>query len=121
MKKTWGLIWMTLSVFVGAVIFSSLRTLQYILNDYHPNIAPGMFIILSPVLALPIALVAIMLNAIFARYLLLDAYWKWVLSGVAYSSILLGLISPWLLLIPLLLNPFSIVSFVKIYRKIANS
>jgi hypothetical protein len=84
-------------VFVGAIGCSILRVMQYKLNDWQPNVAPEMFVVLAPVLALPIALIALAAHfAIRATY----AYRQdshWVLAGIAYSTIYLLLITPWLL------------------------
>jgi len=72
-----------------------------------------MFVVFSPVLAAPIAVIAFLVHVIFANYFKFDTYWKWFLSGISYASLVLGLIDPWLLLIPLVVNPIVITVVVK--------
>lgn len=112
--KIWiGCIYLVVAVFVGAAGFSALRTWYYIYNGFQPNMAPQMFIIFSPVLAMPIAILALLIHSIFSRFFKFDAYWQWTLAGLSYSVVLLGLITPWLLLIPLLLNPITWQLFIR--------
>jgi hypothetical protein len=114
--KTWaGCICLVVAVFMGAAVFSGLRTWYYIHSGLTPNMAPQMFIIFSPVLAAPISFLALLIHIIFRRFFQLDAYWKWFLAGISYSSVLLGLITPWLFLIPLIFNPINYRLFF--YRK----
>lgn len=104
--KAWvGCLWLVLAVFIGGALFSGVRTLYYIVAELHPNIGPQMFIAVSPILSAPIALIATLVHVLFRSEFGYDAYWKWFIAGISYSSILLGLISPWLLLIPIALNP----------------
>ena len=93
------------AVFLGSALFSGIRTYIYIYQGLQPHMGPGMFVIASPILAAPIALIAFVAHLTFANFFKFDRYWKWFLSGISYSSILLGLIDPWLLLIPLIFNP----------------
>lgn len=101
------------AVFVGSAIFSGVRTYLYIYKGLQPNMAPQMFVIFSPILAAPIAVIALAAHIAFANYFRFDTYWKWLLSGISYSSILLVLISPWLLLIPLIFNPIVLTPIAK--------
>ena len=107
--KTWeGCALMVVAIFVGSALFSGLDTIVYKVKGLQPNMAPEMFIIFSPVLALPIALGAVLLHAIFAKFFGFSRWSQWCWAGIAYASVLLGLISPWLLLIPLILNPLTL-------------
>lgn len=108
MKSWLGYIWLVVAIFLGSAAFSGLRTLNYIYKGLQPNMAPQMFILFSPVLAAPVALVTLLIHIVFYRYFKFDSFWKWFLPGISYSSLLLGLISPWLLIIPLVLNPISL-------------
>ena len=107
MKNFYGFILMILGIFIGAAFFSSLRTSYYIYYGIKPNMAPQIFIVFSPVLAIIISIFVSIVHIILKNYLVFDKYWKWFLSGVSYSSVLLGLISPWLLIIPVFINPIS--------------
>lgn len=105
MQQWRGIVAMIAGIFVGAAGFSAIRTIYYIAQGAQPNIAPQMFIVFSPILAFPITVAAVVLHAIFNKFLTFDRYWKWFLAGISYSSIVLGLISPWLLFIFVILNP----------------
>lgn len=108
--KTWiGCILLAVSTFVGAAMFSALRVVLYKALGEQPNMAPEMFIVFSPVLAAPIAIVVVLIHALFLKKFEFERAWQWVGSGVAYSTLLLGLISPWLLIVPLALNPITIL------------
>ena len=107
--KTWtGCVLLVIATFVGAAAFSAVRMFLYKAEGLQPNMAPEMFVIFSPVLALPIALVAVLIHAIFAGRFAFSKPWQWLGAGIAYSALLLGLISPWLLIIPLALNPITL-------------
>jgi hypothetical protein len=98
-------------VFVGAIGCPILRVIQYKLNDWQPNMAPEMFVIFAPVLALPIALFAPAAHfAMRATYgYQRDSYW--FLAGIAYSTVFLLLITPWLL-------PIVALAYFLVIRKI---
>ena len=108
--KTWiGCILLAVSIFVGSAMFSALRMVLYKALGEQPNMAPEMFIVFSPVLAAPIVIIAVLVHALFAKKFEFEGAWKWIGSGVAYSTLLLGLISPWLLIVPLTVNPITIL------------
>ena len=104
------------AVFLGSALFSGIRVYYYIYMGFQPNMGPGMFVVFSPVLAAPIAVIAFLVHVIFANYFKFDTCWKWFLSGISYASLLLGLIDPWLLLIPLVFNPIVITVERRILR-----
>jgi hypothetical protein len=108
--KTWiGCILLAVSTFVGAALFSALRVVLYKTLSEQPNMAPEMFIVFSPVLAAPIVFVVVIVHALFAKKFEFKGTWQWIGSGLAYSTLLLGLISPWLLIVPLAINPITIL------------
>jgi uncharacterized membrane protein len=90
---------LTLGVFIGAVIFSVVRVFQYKWLGLQPGMAPEMFVIFSPVLALPVAMIAVVVHYFFRNSFKYQNPTRWFFAGVIYSSILLLLVSPWLLLI----------------------
>jgi len=83
----------------------------------QPNMAAEMFILVSPLLAAPIAVVAVMVHSWYAGYFGFRSGWQWAYAGLSYSSILLGLISPGLLLVPLLANPITLKFLRKLTEK----
>lgn len=105
-----------MAIFLGAAFFSACRTLYYIVLGLEPNIAPQMFIVFSPILALPIAVAAAIVHGIIG-ILTYDRGLKWFFAGISYSSILLGLITPWLLLVFVFLNPISILVYSRLGNK----
>jgi hypothetical protein len=98
---------------IGSALWSALRTLVYIIEGRQPNMGPELFILFSPVLAVPIVIAAGIIHVAMTRYFAYQRWWQWALAGVMYSSILLGLISPWLLLVPLVFNPIVLRAFSK--------
>jgi hypothetical protein len=115
--KAWiGCVILATSVFVGSALFSALRVVLYKLAGTETNMAPEMFVIFSPVLALPVAVVAVLIHAVFAKTFAFSSGWSWLLAGLAYSSLLLGLISPWLLLIPLVANPVTNLILLRLMK-----
>lgn len=105
MSRAYGILWLALGTFLGSALCSALRTLTYHSEGRQPNMAPELFIVFSPILALPIVLLAGIVHVLAHRYFGYRHGWQWALAGAMYSSIMLGLISPWLLLVPLVVNP----------------
>ena len=105
MSRMMGVLWIAIGVIAGSALWSALRTLQYVIEGRQPDMGPGLFILFSPILALPIVIVAGALHLIMRRYFAYLYWWQWALAGAMYSSVLLGLISPWLLVFPLFVNP----------------
>jgi hypothetical protein len=99
---------LAIATFVGAAMFSVLDVLKYKALGLQPNMAPEMFVVFSPIIALPIVIIAVLIHSIFARQFGFTKAWHWMAAGLAYSSVLLGFINPWLLLIPLAVNPITI-------------
>ena len=108
MKILKGCAILTVSIFVGAAFFSAVRTMMYNAAGLQPNMGAEMFILFSPLLGAPIAIVAVIIHSWFAGFFRFSSGWQWAYAGASYSSILLGLISPGLLLIPLLANPITL-------------
>jgi len=104
------------AVFLGSALFSGIRVYYYIYMGFQPNMGPEILVIMSPILAAPIAVIAFLVHVIFANYFKFDTCWKWFLSGISYASLFLGLIDPWLLLIPLVFNPIVITVERRILR-----
>ena len=116
--KTWtGCVLLVVATFLGAALFSAIRTALYHAEGLHSNMAPEMFIVFSPVLALPIAVVAVLIHSVFANRFRYSNAWQWFFSGIAYSSLLIGLINPWLLVIPLMVNPITLRIILKNHRE----
>ena len=112
MSRIIGVIWLAAGAVAGSAVWSALRTLMYVVEGRQPNMGPELFILFSPVLALPIAIGAGILHLIMHRYFAYRHWWQWMLAGAMYSSVLLGLISPWLLLVPLVINPIVFRAFI---------
>lgn len=68
--------------------------------------APEMFIIFAPIIAAPVALAAALIHVVFRKFFSYKKIIEWVGAGFWYGSLFVGLISPVLLLIPALFNPF---------------
>jgi hypothetical protein len=113
MSRMIGILWIAVGAVTGSAVWSALRTLTYILEGRQPNMGPELFILFSPVLALPIVITAGILHFIMHRYFAYRHWWQWALAGVMYSSVLLGLISPWLLLVPVAINPIVLRAFLR--------
>jgi len=94
-----------LAAAASAVAFSILRTLYYSWAGLRPEMSPMMFIVFSPILALTFAALAVViefgLSLIWTRAL--NA--RPLFIGASYSTVLLGLIQPWLLVACVLANP----------------
>jgi hypothetical protein len=105
---------LTLGVFIGSAIFSAIRTEYYLYNKIQTEVGPQMFVAVSPILAVPIVIIALVIHIPLRNYFKFNVSWKWFLSGISYASILLGLISPWMLIIPIVLNPFSLKLISKV-------
>jgi hypothetical protein len=84
-------------VFAGTVFWSVLRLMQYKILALQPNMAPEMFVLFAPVLAVPIALISLAVHIFIRKSFSYPTYALWFVAGVCYSSIFLLLISPWLL------------------------
>jgi tellurite resistance protein TehA-like permease len=115
MKFFYALCIMISGVFIGAVLFSSMRVWFYIYQGIQPNMAPQMFILFSPIMGVLISVPAILLQVVFRKIINFNSYWKWFLAGLSYSSVLLGLITPWLLAVFILLNPLSLKLLKELY------
>ena len=110
--RTWtGPVLLVIATFLGSAAFSAIRMFIYKAEGLQPNMAPEMFIVFSPVLALPIALIGVLIHIVFARRFGFSRPWQWFAAGVAYSTLVLGLINPWLLVVPLVLNPVTLRLF----------
>jgi hypothetical protein len=107
-----GCSYLSIGAISGALLWSVLRVIQYKVEDLRPNMAPEIFVIIAPVLAIPLAVVACLLHAYFSRWFAYSRGWHWFAAGIAYSTVFLGLVDPWLLLVPLIANPV-VVRFVK--------
>ena len=81
---------------------------QYEIAGAQPNMGPEMFLVFSPIVAAPVAALAAAAHLIFARFFAFRSGWQWASAGTMYSMVLLGLISPWLLLGPILVNPITL-------------
>jgi hypothetical protein len=103
--------YLIVGVFVGAISCAIVRVAQYKLNGLQPNMAPEMFILFAPVLALPIALVALIAHFAMRASFTYRRDSHWFLAGVAYASVLLLLVTPWLL-------PLAILACFLVIRKI---
>lgn len=106
MRTPLGCLVLIITVFVSTTIFSALRTVSYNLAGIQPNMAPEMFIIFAPIVAAPVALAAALIHVVFRKFFAYKKMIEWAGAGFWYGSLFVGLISPILLLIPALLNPF---------------
>jgi hypothetical protein len=98
-----------IGVIFGAILLSTARAGYYILNDIRAEMSPMMFIVFSPVVAV------ILLAVAFVIELCLSLLWwrphlflQAVMLGGSYTLVLLGLITPWLLLLMLAINPITL-------------
>ncbi len=108
LSRTLGFLGIALGAIVGSAVWSALRTWTYILEGRQPNMGPELFVLFSPVLAIPIALAAGIGHVLAHKYFAYRHWWQWVVAGLMYSTVLLGLVSPWLLLIPAVINPITL-------------
>ena len=84
-------------IFVGAIAFSFLRVLQYKYAGSQPDMAPEMFVLFSPILSIPIVLLAVIIHFLLRSRFTYKNIFSWFLAGIAYSSIFLLLIAFWFL------------------------
>lgn len=115
-KTMAGLVLMLGAVLAGCIAFSALRTLTYYWEGRTPNMGPEMFILLSPVLAAPIMGIAGMVHVVFFSFFGYEKYRAWFLAGISWSSVLLGLIEPWLLYPVAAVNPITVGLFFWLRR-----
>jgi hypothetical protein len=109
--KTWrGAFVLVIGLILGAIAFSAVSASYYMYSGLYREMemGPQMFVVFSPILAMPIVIIALLIHIPLSRYFNFDRYWKWFLAGVSYSSVFLGIISVWLLIVPIILNPFSL-------------
>jgi len=71
-----------------------------------PRMGPEVFLLFAPILAAPIALVALAIHFVARGRFAIRSDGELVLAGLPYSAMLLGLISPWLLALVPLLHPW---------------
>ena len=88
----------------------SLRTptmivMSCIADGRQPNMGSELFMLFSPVVAPPIVIMAAIVHLLAHKYLAYRYWWQWVSAGVAYSGVLLELVSPWLLLLVAIFAP----------------
>ncbi len=95
---------------MGAIAFSAVSAWYYMYSGLYREMemGPQMFVVFSPILATPIVIIALLIHIPLSRYFNFDRYWKWFLAGISYSSVFLAIISLWLLMVPIVLNPFSL-------------
>jgi hypothetical protein len=99
---------LVLGVFIGTLCCAVLRVLQYKIRGWEPNMAPEMFILFAPVLACPVAVVALIAHFTFRSTFVYATSSQWLVAGLCYSSVFLLLITPWLFLVVILLNVFTL-------------
>ena len=104
-KNTIGFAVLVISVFASTMASALARTIWYKYSGYQPNMAPEMFVIFSPVIAAPLALAAGIIHGVFRSYFSYTTATQWFIAGVSYGALTLALISPWLLLVLLIVNP----------------
>lgn len=115
--KTWkGLVILVASVFFGVLLWSTIRMLMYKIAGLQPNMGPELFVLFAPLVAAPIALVALVIHLLLLKFFSYRTALPWFLSGVSYSSFVLGEIHEWLLLIPILTTPLLIVGLRKLRK-----
>jgi len=98
--------WVVLGVALGVILLSIARTVYYLWVELKPEMSPMMFIIFSPVLAIFFSIIAIIIESIISVIWPRSLFSQPITIGASYSSVLLGLIHPWLLIICLIINPF---------------
>jgi len=119
--KTWrGALVLIIGVFLGALAFSALSASYYMYSGLYleMEMGPQMFVVFSPILAMPIVIIALLIHILLSSYFNFDRYWKWFLSGISYASVFLSIISLWFLIIPFFLNPFSIKLIAKLKQEV---
>jgi len=103
-----GALALVIGAMIGSVAFSALRTWWYNHLGLRPNMAPEMFILLAPILAIPIATFALLVHLVGRRWFAYESIWSWFGAGISYATVLLALISPWFLLVTAFVNPVAI-------------
>ena len=88
--------WLIAGVFIGAILFSAMRTSIYYLKGAQPNMAAEMFIVFAPILSLPIVIITVVIHVLLRRKIRFNSP-QWLFAGMCYSSVFLLLISPWLI------------------------
>jgi hypothetical protein len=109
--RTWrGVLVLIIGVYLGALAFTALSSWYYMYSGLYleMEMGPQMFVVFSPILATPIVIIVLLIHIPMSRYFNYDRYWKWFLAGISYSSVFLAIISLWLLMVPIVLNPFSL-------------
>lgn len=99
------LIWV--GILIGAVMCAAVRIMQYNFLGTHPNMAPEMFMVFAPILALPLLIVSIIVHALFHRKTKSAISFNWLLVGGCYSVIFLLLVSFWFL--PLIVVAYFVI------------
>jgi hypothetical protein len=97
--------WMVIGCLGGSVVAAAIRTMYYHARDLQPAVAPEMGFIMFPVLAIPLALVALILHMVLHRFFAYKSGRQWFLAGACYGLWFLAFVGPYLLVVPIFANP----------------
>jgi hypothetical protein len=112
MKNWKGYLLLALGVVGGTILVGVIRLIAYKAANVQPNMAPEIYFVFAPVLAMPILVGSIIVHVLFSKYFDYKTGSAWFFSGLSYASFLLYLISDLLLIVPILTNP-ALVLFLR--------
>lgn len=106
-----GSLVLLVGVLVGALAAAAIRHLVYVSDGWQPNVHPGMAYYAFPVLALPLALLAMLVHIALRRSFAYAHGWQWLLAGFAYGLWFLAFLGPVFFVLVAILNPLAVRLF----------
>jgi hypothetical protein len=111
------------SIFSGLALLSltlifSATVLTYVdvvisLNQAPGNMHPGIAFVMLPFLLTPLLLIVCATHLVLSKFFHYKNSYEWACAGFLYSLVFLFFLWPWLIIIPVILNPFS----ARLFRK----
>jgi hypothetical protein len=87
--------WVVLGIAVGVLVIMFLRVLYYEFMQLRPNMAPGIGLLLSPVLIVAMTPTAVFFEAALSRFwFVVPGRMNNILVGISYASIFIALLGP---------------------------
>jgi hypothetical protein len=107
-----GLVILSLTLILSATALTCIDVVIR-LHQAPGNMHPGIAFVMLPFLLTPLLLIICAIHLVLSKFFHYKNSYEWACAGFLYSLVFLFFLWPWLIVIPVILNPFSVRLFGK--------
>jgi hypothetical protein len=102
-----GLVILSLTLIFSATVLTCVDV-AIRLNREPGNMHPSIAFVMLPFLLVPLLLVVCAIHVVLRNFFRYETSRDWAFAGILYALFFLFFLWPWLIIIPVILNPFSV-------------